>query len=190
MSIGKHVEASEWYAKSVTLCEQLFDELHPQLIHTLNALGNSLLLKGDFEEAIQYFNKVADIQIKEKDTNYLITAHNIACVEFKRGNCREAFIGILANLKTIHDSPNYFTPNLLAATYETLGKICEKMPSFGDPIKWYRSAFDCFFDTYGGGHPNTIKAWDNIFVYYKRKRDYLNCIKWVLRFRLSKIKKL
>lgn len=61
LALSRYTEAMLFMEKAYILCVKLNGEIHEQSVVLLNDLGSISFMKGNFDDAIEYLNKAAEI---------------------------------------------------------------------------------------------------------------------------------
>ncbi len=122
-----------YYLKAITVSEKLNNT--KKMASFYNGTGIVFYQLGDYEKAISYMKKAADIKYKENDLLYFATINcNIAGTMQRLGKFKEAIAILLESEKKLK---NYDNIEILANLYNTLGSAYQLGKNNLDSAEYY-----------------------------------------------------
>ncbi len=136
-----------------------------------NGLGNAYVSKGDYDRAIEYYNKVLKISLKTLGSEHPHVAdvyNNLGLAYSDKGNHDRAIEyynkALKIHLKTL--GPEH--PHV-ADVYNNLGNAYMSKGDYDRAIEYYNKALKIYLKILGPEHPDVADVYNNLGLAYSDK---------------------
>jgi tetratricopeptide (TPR) repeat protein len=129
---------------------------HPEIAESYHNIGLVHYYKGDYDQAIKFYNKSLSIKIANFGENYSDVAktyNNIGVIYMDKGKYSQA-IEILNRALTIWLSTFGENHPHVTATYNNIGYSYMRNGNYDQALEFYNKALSIQIETLGGRHPD------------------------------------
>ncbi len=141
---------------------------------TYNTIGRVYDNLGNYEKALEFYNKSLDINLKtigEIHSETATTYNNIGRVYYALGNYEKALEfynkSLDITLKTIGE-----IHSSTAITYDNIGQVYYALGNYEKALEFYNKSLDIKLKTIGEIHSETATTYNNIGIVYKALGNY------------------
>jgi len=167
------------YDKSITILNSIL-ALNPEHSTTLNDLGEVWREKGEYDKAIEYYEKALKSDLKNFDENHPTVAtswNNMGLAWKHKGKYdkaieyyEKALMSYLKNFGKNH-------PNV-ATSWNNLGLAWASKSNYDKAIEYYEKALESALQNFGEEHPIITTYWNNLGGAYIEKGEYDKAIEY------------
>ena len=179
------VDKAIGYLEQAILLDQDFSAAY-------NNLGLAYDSKGDYDKAIEYYQKSLKIGLKKLGSEHPDVAtsyNNLGKAYESKGDygkaieyCQKALKIDLKKLGPEHPK--------VAGDYNSLGLIYKRRGGYGKAIEYYQKALKIDLKKIGPEYPGVAKLYNNLGAVYSRKGDYDKAIEYYQKSLKIDLKKL
>ena len=169
IQIGQFNKAEEVFK---VLLEQTSNELKKAYYY--NQIGSAKKRKGDYEEALEYFERVLAIEQKILPSNHpslAITYNNIGGVYHNLRKYSKALIYYQKDLEISLATLSSNDP-LLAISYSNIALVCQKMGEYSKALMIYKKVLQIEEKVLPSNHPSLGTTYSNIGGLYYSMKEY------------------
>jgi tetratricopeptide (TPR) repeat protein len=148
--------------------------------HLFQQLGWIKDNQGEYEEAIEYYEKSLNIEQKTLPANHpdLATSYNnIGAVYNNMGDYSEALSYYEKALKIYQKSLPEDHPNL-ATSYNNIGTMYDNMGKYSQALSYYEKALEIRQKTLPQNHPSLATSFKNIGAVYEKMGEYSEALSY------------
>jgi tetratricopeptide (TPR) repeat protein len=154
------------------LLEQTFDEGEKAIYY--NNLGYIKSHQGDYEKAIEYYEKGSEIEKKAlpPDDPSLATSYNNIGAEYE--NMGEYSKALASHEKALEILQKTLPPNHpdLATSYNNIAGVYYHMGKYSKALSFYEKTREIFEKTLPSNHPHLATSYNNIAGVYNNMGEY------------------
>ena len=174
-SYGYYTDVS----KAIALLKQAI-QIDPEYSEAYNNLGLAYRSNGDYDSAIEYYQKALKFDLKQLGPDHLNIAirYNNMGVVFSRKREHDSAIeyyqkALKINLKQLRpDNPK------VATSYNNLGLAYKRKGNYDRALEYYQKALKIDLKQLGPDHPDVAIRYNNMGRAYAGKGDYDRAIKY------------
>ncbi len=160
-------------SKAIALLKQAI-QIDPEYSEAYNNLGLAYRSNGDYDRAIEYYQKALKIDLKQLGPDHpdvAIGYNNIGLVYKRKGDYDRAIKYYKKALKIDLKQLGSNHPRV-AIKYNNLGRAYAGNGDYDRAIKYYRKALKIDLKQLGHDHPNVAIRYGNLGSAYQRKGNY------------------
>ncbi len=177
------------YNKAIAILNSVL-ALKPDSSVALSNLGSVLNAKGEYDKAIEYYEKALKFDIKTfgKDhSNVAAYWSNLGEAWRAKGEYDKAIEYFDKALKS--DIKTFGKDHSNIATYwNNLGEAWRAKGKYDKAIEYFDKALKSDIKTFGEDHPNVARDWNNLGLAWKEKDKYDKAIEYYVKALKSDIK--
>jgi len=167
------------YDKSITILNSIL-ALNPEHSTTLNDLGEVWREKGEYDKAIEYYEKALKSDLKNFDENHPTVAtswNNMGLAWKHKGKYDKAIEYLEKALKS--DLKNFDENHPTVATIRNnLGGVWDAKGEYDKAIEYYEKALKSDLVNFDEEHPIITTYWNNLGGAYIEKGEYDKAIEY------------
>ncbi|CAF1260068.1 unnamed protein product [Adineta steineri] len=169
LKIGQFIKAKEFYN---TLLEQISDEGEKEIYY--NQLGIIHWKQGDYDQAIEYYEKVLEIREKTLPLNHpsLVTSYNDI------GNVY-TYVGAYSKALSVYEKALEINEKTLpsnhpdsASSYNNIGRMHNSMGEYAKAVSSHEKALEIREKILPLNHPDLATSYSNIGLVYDNMGEY------------------
>jgi len=172
------------YNEAILLKIAAGGEKSPSLAATYNNLGVAYDDNGDYDEAIEQYEKALDIYeihpAYKAHPETATTYNNLGIAYRKKGEYDKAIELYKKALGIYENHPAYKAHPETAKTYNNLGAAYGAKGDYDEAIEQFEKALGIYENHPAyKAHPETAKTYNNLGVTYIRNKEYYDAIDWL-----------
>jgi len=178
------------YSFALLLCQdyEIFlkyigEDNEKELAGLYNDIGLLHNNKGDYDIALEYYQKALEIYEKVFGTEHPDTAKSynyIGLLYNNQGNYDKALEYYMKALEIREKlfGTGYFDT---ATSYNNIGELHAKRGDYDKALDYYHKALEIRMKVFGTEHPDTAQSYNNFGVLYMKKGDYDNALEYYMK---------
>lgn len=175
---GRYAEAIPLAKEALTIRESLLEKHHPDIIKSLNSIGQLYQAQGSYAEAIPFFERSLASYIATVGENHpdvVATLENLAYLHKAQADYSAARVLYERAIAIVEaalgeDHPRLATSlNYLALLHRDRGDYAQALPLFERSLAIRQAAL-------GENHPDVATSYNNLALLYKNKGDYARAL--------------
>ncbi|MBP3408177.1 MAG: tetratricopeptide repeat protein, partial [Bacteroidaceae bacterium] len=167
----------EW----LSLCKEHLGEKHVSTAASYNNIGVAYYSLGDYDKALEYYNRAHDIRLDVLGENHPGVAasySNIGVAYYSLGDYDKALeyynkaLGIQLNVLGENHSG-------VATSYNNIGLAYYSLGDYDNALEYHNKAHDIRLDVLGENHPDVAASYNNIGMAYYNLGDYDKALEYL-----------
>ena len=156
------------------LADSLEGQEDADTANVLNNIGLMFKKMGDSELALEYFQKVLEIDKKclDKHDFSLATSYNNIGLVYKDLNKYTEALGYLQKALEIDEKDLDKHDSSLAITYNNIGSVYQALKQYTEALKYRQKALEIAEKVFEKKHPHLAATYNNIGTVYLDLKDY------------------
>jgi len=166
-------------SKAIALLKQAI-QIDPEYGEAYNNLGLAYRSNGDYDRAIEYYQKALKIDLKQLGPGHpdvAIRYNNIGLAYKRKGNYNKALEYYQKALKIDLKQLGPDHPDV-AIRYNNMGRAYAGKGDYDRAIKYYLKALNIDLKQLGSDHPNVAIRYNNMGAAYQRKGNYNRALEY------------
>ena len=182
-------ELSEYYAEKY---RQKYGNSELAKAHSYHLLGTTYKNKGNYNHALEYYQKALKIylaKLGDSHPNIATNYTNIGMVYSEKGNynCALEYYKKSLKIKLSRLGDNHLN---VAHNYHDIGKIYHVKRDYDRALEYYQKALKIRLNKLGDKHPSVAHVYNSIGVLYSEKENYNRALEYyqkALKIRLNRL---
>ena len=172
-------KAMFYYQRALRNAIQKGDDIQGVAV-AYNNIGDLYIIKGDYNNALAYFQKSLDLwqqSYSEEESNVATYYNNIGSVYSELGNYSEA---LSYYQKALEIWKRYYGENdpLIAKFYNNIGAAYNDLRDYNNALEYHRKALNILEEVYKDDTPELASSYNNIGVTYHNLNSYVKAMNY------------
>ncbi|KAI5836931.1 hypothetical protein DFP73DRAFT_620673 [Morchella snyderi] len=160
--------------------EEALGEDHPDMLTTVNCMGEVLEGQGRYDSALEFFQRALTgrEKISKDDPDTLTTVNCVASVLDSQGKYNESIEQYERALRGREKALGMDHPDTLT-TVDNMALVLNKLGRYDKALEWYRRALKGREERLGENHPDTLTTVINMAWAFHFQGKYNDVQRWV-----------
>jgi tetratricopeptide (TPR) repeat protein/putative ribosome biogenesis GTPase RsgA len=159
----------------------LYSGNHLQVAESLDNLGSTYKVLGQYQESLQYYQQALEIRKTLYNDNHIQLAeslNNVGLAYKALGQYQEAIIYLKQALEMRQNLHTGNHPHI-AESLNNTGAIYKVLGQYRESLKYYQQALEMRQNLYTGNHPHIAQSFNNLGLIYKALGQYQEALKYL-----------
>jgi tetratricopeptide (TPR) repeat protein/putative ribosome biogenesis GTPase RsgA len=159
----------------------LYSGTHLQVAESLDNLGSTYKVLGQYQEALQYYQQALEIRKALYNDNHVQLAesfNNVGLAYKALGQYQEAIVYLKQALEMRKALYTGNHPHI-AESLNNAGAIYKVLGQYQESLKYYQQALEMRQALYTGNHPHIAQSFNNLGLIYKALGQYREALKYL-----------